>query len=326
MIKGDKGRRDVRTEQIDQLDNGVACAVSPIFSSRRKYGISTVSPTPHSIRPSSPTPLLYPSVFPDSSLQPSIFLDSTLLLFVHLLRFHNPVVYSEASEQSTRSNFSLSGTSEFNALQQEGILHRTQGGLYRIFECKQQFVIKISVLQAKPDPLSFIQYEASLSSLAMDLRGTSEASEVKVSVLMDASITRCYFRPIGGEDQDIEQLATSGILLLVEDGHVYFAIVDEELRYSSVLRFLENVRHEFNKVADYKNYKLEDEEDYGNMYWRRTEFVDGEDGELSLFSAGVRVGVGIGLGICGGVGICVGLLVRTYQSTTQNLKRQLLSL
>ncbi|CAN1244386.1 hypothetical protein LINPERPRIM_LOCUS6062, partial [Linum perenne] len=211
-------------------------------------------------------------------------------------------------------------TSEFNALQQEGILHRTQGGLYRIFECKQQFVIKISVLQAKPDPLSFIQYEASLSSLAMDLRGTSEASEVKFSIVLQGICSH------GGEDQDIEQLATSGILLLVEDGHVYFAIVDEELRYSSVLRFLENVRHEFNKVADYKNYKLEDEEDYGNMYWRRTEFVDGEDGELSLFSAGVRVGVGIGLGICGGVGICVGLLVRTYQSTTQNLKRQLLSL
>ncbi|CAN1823388.1 hypothetical protein LINPERHAP1_LOCUS30356 [Linum perenne] len=78
------------------------------------------------------------------------------------------------------------------------------------------------------------------------------------------------------------------------------------------------------QVADYRNYKLEDEEDYGNMYWRRTEFVDGEYGELSLFSAGVRVGVGIGLGICGGVGICVGLLVRTYQSTTQNLRRQLL--
>ncbi|KAF3446309.1 hypothetical protein FNV43_RR11488 [Rhamnella rubrinervis] len=77
------------------------------------------------------------------------------------------------------------------------------------------------------------------------------------------------------------------------------------------------------QVAEYRNYKLENE-DYGNMYWRRTEYVDGEDGELSWFNAGVRVGVGIGLGICLGVGIGVGLLVRTYQATTGNFKRRLL--
>ncbi|CAI0436226.1 unnamed protein product [Linum tenue] len=73
------------------------------------------------------------------------------------------------------------------------------------------------------------------------------------------------------------------------------------------------------QVAEYRSYKLENEEDY-NMYWRRTEFMDGEDGELSWFNAGVRVGVGIGLGICVGVGIGVGLLVRT----TRNFKRRLL--
>lgn len=60
------------------------------------------------------------------------------------------------------------------------------------------------------------------------------------------------------------------------------------------------------------------------MYWRRTEFIDGEDGELSWFNAGVRVGVGIGLGICLGLGIGVGLLVRTYQSTSRNFKRRLI--
>ena len=76
------------------------------------------------------------------------------------------------------------------------------------------------------------------------------------------------------------------------------------------------------QVAEYRNYKPENEE-YGNMYWR-TEYVEGEDGELSWFNAGVRVGVGIGLGICLGIGIGVGLLVRTYQATTGNFKRRLL--
>ena len=59
------------------------------------------------------------------------------------------------------------------------------------------------------------------------------------------------------------------------------------------------------------------------MYWSRTEYIDGEDGELSLFNAGVRVGVGIGLGVSLGIGIGVGLLVRTYQATTRNFKRRL---
>ena len=52
--------------------------------------------------------------------------------------------------------------------------------------------------------------------------------------------------------------------------------------------------------------------------------MEGEDGELSWFNAGVRVGVGIGLGICLGIGIGVGLLVRTYQTTTRNFKRGLM--
>ncbi|PSS31344.1 hypothetical protein CEY00_Acc04640 [Actinidia chinensis var. chinensis] len=75
------------------------------------------------------------------------------------------------------------------------------------------------------------------------------------------------------------------------------------------------------QVAEYRNYKPEDEEDYNNMYWR-TEYMEGDDGELSWFNAGVRVGVGIGLGVCLGVGIGVGLLVRTYQATTRNFRRR----
>uniref|UniRef100_A0A5B7B021 Erythronate-4-phosphate dehydrogenase family protein n=2 Tax=Davidia involucrata TaxID=16924 RepID=A0A5B7B021_DAVIN len=76
------------------------------------------------------------------------------------------------------------------------------------------------------------------------------------------------------------------------------------------------------QVVEYRSYKPESEEDYNNMYWRRTEFIEDEDGELSWFNAGVRVGVGIGLGICLGIGIGAGLLVRTYQATTRNFGRR----
>ncbi|CAK9178528.1 unnamed protein product [Ilex paraguariensis] len=76
------------------------------------------------------------------------------------------------------------------------------------------------------------------------------------------------------------------------------------------------------QVAEYRNDRPQSEKDY-DMYWRQTEYMDGEDGELSWFNAGVRVGVGIGLGICLGIGIGAGLLVRTYQTTTRNFKRRL---
>lgn len=73
--------------------------------------------------------------------------------------------------------------------------------------------------------------------------------------------------------------------------------------------------------------KSKDEEDYeynySDMNWRRMECLEGEDGELSWFNAGVRVGVGIGLGICVGIGVGVGLLVRTYRATTRNFRRRL---
>eukprot|EP00850_Spirogloea_muscicola_P018695 SM000174S03350 [mRNA] locus=s174:140342:141775:- [translate_table: standard] len=50
-------------------------------------------------------------------------------------------------------------------------------------------------------------------------------------------------------------------------------------------------------------------------------YADGDDGELSWFNAGVRVGVGLGLGMCLGLGIGVGLMVRTYQTTARTLRR-----
>eukprot|EP00262_Sarcandra_glabra_P007205 TRINITY_DN1985_c0_g1_i1.p1 TRINITY_DN1985_c0_g1~~TRINITY_DN1985_c0_g1_i1.p1 ORF type:complete len:311 (-),score=37.29 TRINITY_DN1985_c0_g1_i1:242-1174(-) len=76
------------------------------------------------------------------------------------------------------------------------------------------------------------------------------------------------------------------------------------------------------QVSEFQDYKQENDEDYSNLY-TRAEYIEGEDGELSWFNAGVRVGVGIGLGVCLGIGIGVGLLVRTYQATTRNFKRRL---
>ncbi|KAK3026975.1 hypothetical protein RJ639_041736 [Escallonia herrerae] len=75
-------------------------------------------------------------------------------------------------------------------------------------------------------------------------------------------------------------------------------------------------------AADYPGYKPE-HEGYNNPY-SGMEYLEGEDGELSWFNAGVRVGVGIGLSICLGIGIGAGLLVRTYQGTTRNFRRRLL--
>lgn len=75
------------------------------------------------------------------------------------------------------------------------------------------------------------------------------------------------------------------------------------------------------QMSEFTNHKPENE-DYNNPYTGTAYFED-EDGELSWFNAGVRVGVGIGLSICLGIGIGVGLLVRTYQGTTSNFRRRL---
>ncbi|PKA66313.1 Uncharacterized protein AXF42_Ash007010 [Apostasia shenzhenica] len=47
-----------------------------------------------------------------------------------------------------------------------------------------------------------------------------------------------------------------------------------------------------------------------------------EDGQLSWFNAGVRVGVGISLGMCVGIGIGVGILMGSYQATAGRCKRR----
>ncbi|GMH22451.1 hypothetical protein Nepgr_024294 [Nepenthes gracilis] len=62
---------------------------------------------------------------------------------------------------------------------------------------------------------------------------------------------------------------------------------------------------------------------YGHSLYHKGMY-DAEDGQLSWFNAGVRVGVGIGLGMCLGIGIGVGLLMHTYQATTRTFKRRFL--
>ncbi|CAD5172719.1 uncharacterized protein At1g01500 [Musa acuminata AAA Group] len=78
------------------------------------------------------------------------------------------------------------------------------------------------------------------------------------------------------------------------------------------------------ELSEYGGYNQETDldMDYNEMY-TKAEYLEGEDGELLWFNAGVRVGVGIGLGVCLGIGIGVGLLVRTYQAATRNFKRRL---
>lgn len=61
----------------------------------------------------------------------------------------------------------------------------------------------------------------------------------------------------------------------------------------------------------------------GGSYYPEDAYT-GEDGQLSWFNAGVRVGVGIGLGMCIGIGVGVGLLMRSYQATTRNFRRRFL--
>ncbi|XP_011015797.1 PREDICTED: uncharacterized protein At1g01500 [Populus euphratica] len=67
----------------------------------------------------------------------------------------------------------------------------------------------------------------------------------------------------------------------------------------------------------------ESDEKIGSQYYSEDMYY-GEDGQLSWFNAGVRVGVGIGLGMCLGAGIGVGLLMRSYQATSRNFRRRFL--
>lgn len=82
---------------------------------------------------------------------------------------------------------------------------------------------------------------------------------------------------------------------------------------------------EAQQLVEYEGFAPENDVDidYDSMY-TRSEFMEGEDGELTWFNAGVRVGVGLGLGICLGVGVGVGLLLQTYKATTRHFRSRLL--
>ncbi|KAM0951600.1 hypothetical protein DsansV1_C03g0027301 [Dioscorea sansibarensis] len=75
------------------------------------------------------------------------------------------------------------------------------------------------------------------------------------------------------------------------------------------------------KDSDYKENGVD--VDYNSMLFT-TEYFEADDGELSWFNAGLRVGVGLGLGICLGIGIGVSLFVHTYKVTARNFTRRLI--
>ncbi|KAK9074262.1 hypothetical protein SSX86_006859 [Deinandra increscens subsp. villosa] len=70
-----------------------------------------------------------------------------------------------------------------------------------------------------------------------------------------------------------------------------------------------------------EGYEYESQVKVRPSYYSEDMYYD-EDGQLTWFNAGVRVGVGIGLGMCLGIGIGVGLLMRSYQATTRNFRRR----
>lgn len=69
-----------------------------------------------------------------------------------------------------------------------------------------------------------------------------------------------------------------------------------------------------------ENEECKDHHYYPDMMEDIEGVEEGEDGELSWFNAGVRVGVGIGLSVCLGIGIGVGLVVKAYQGTSGNFR------
>ncbi|KAJ4956113.1 hypothetical protein NE237_012896 [Protea cynaroides] len=75
------------------------------------------------------------------------------------------------------------------------------------------------------------------------------------------------------------------------------------------------------QIADAESDGYDSEGKIGTRFYSEDMYAD-DDGQLSWFNAGVRVGVGIGLGMCVGIGIGVGLLMRSYQATTRTFKRR----
>ncbi|CAI9116735.1 OLC1v1017966C1 [Oldenlandia corymbosa var. corymbosa] len=157
--------------------------------------------------------------------------------------------------------------------------------------------------------------ETVMSTSAGFLKGKQIMGSESLSPTIEVYVTGCFL----GEPV----ILTKTLQLNCHKKHHRKGMLDSIPEYDTSESQKDNPRLDM-QVTEYISYKPESEEDYDNMYWRQTEYIEGEDGELSWFNAGVRVGVGIGLGICLGVGIGVGLLVRTYQATTGNFRRRLM--
>ncbi|KAL5718695.1 hypothetical protein ACHQM5_011572 [Ranunculus cassubicifolius] len=81
------------------------------------------------------------------------------------------------------------------------------------------------------------------------------------------------------------------------------------------------IRHRKFQSTDSEVEEYDPERKLTEEYYPEGYYTD-EDGQLTWFNAGVRVGVGIGLGMCLGIGIGVGLLMRSYQATTRTFRRR----
>ncbi|KAM0004708.1 hypothetical protein Hdeb2414_s0232g00842221 [Helianthus debilis subsp. tardiflorus] len=99
------------------------------------------------------------------------------------------------------------------------------------------------------------------------------------------------------------------------------AIPEDEEVAKEVVRENEVVRQRKLLHTGEEGYEYESGVKVGPSYYSDEMYYD-EDGQLTWFNAGVRVGVGIGLGMCLGIGIGVGLLMRSYQATTRNFRRR----
>ncbi|XP_040378282.1 uncharacterized protein At1g01500-like [Oryza brachyantha] len=86
-------------------------------------------------------------------------------------------------------------------------------------------------------------------------------------------------------------------------------------------------KHQTEAASEYRCYRPEPDGGDADCdgYYVSPAGEEGEDGDFSWFTAGVRVGVGISVGICLGIGIGAGLLARSYHSTSRSLKSRLIS-
>lgn len=159
--------------------------------------------------------------------------------------------------------------------------------------------------------------QSAVAGSAGFLRGKQYMGSESILPMVEVYVTGCFAgTPI---------ILTKTLQLIVRRKHVRKGMLDSIPEYETTATKTDVPSELALQLAEFRDYKTENNdevEDYNSLY-SRAEYMENEDGELSWFNAGVRVGVGIGLGICLGIGIGVGLLVRTYQATTRNFKRRL---